>query len=297
MNYEMIRERAGQLESLGYGGLWLVDHMFAKGLPDVDFLEGWTLLSALAEATKDLRLGVMVTCNSYRNPGLLAKMAATVDQISGGRLELGIGAGWMEEEYVAYGYDFPPVGTRLAQLGESLEIITRLCSDPRTSYDGRHYSFNDAPFEPKPAQKPLPITIGGAGEKVLLALVARYAARWNCPMTSAHEIGRLREVLRGHCEDAGRDFEEITVSEQTAVIIGRDADDLAAKLGLAKMMIGGWVDIKRMAVIGTPEQVADGLQAKIDSGVTDFALVFGDMGMPDTLELFAEGVVPRLTSG
>ncbi len=297
MSYDMLKERSVLLESIGYDGLWVVDHMFAKGLPDVDFLEGWTTLAGLAEATEKLRLGVMVTCNSYRNPGLLAKMAATVDQISGGRLELGIGAGWMEEEYTAYGYEFPSVGTRLEQLGEALEIITHLCSSDRTNFAGKHYTFRDAPFAPKPAQSPLPITIGGAGEKVLLRLVARYASRWNCPMTSAHEVGRLLGVLREHCRDVDRNFDEITISEQTAVVLGRDQEDLSAKMGLAKMMIGGWVDIKRMAVVGTPDEVAAGLQAKIDAGVTDFAVVFGDMGMPDTLELFREKVVPALTSG
>lgn len=292
--YSMLRERALAVEAAGYDGLWLTDHFFASGLPDLDYLEGWTALSGLAEATESLRLGVMVTCQSYRNPALLAKVAATADHISSGRLELGIGAGWMEEEYRAYGWEFPPVGVRLAQLEETLEIITGMYANPAFTFEGAHYRVTDAPCAPKPIQKPLPITIGGAGRKVLLRLVAKYAARWNCPMTSAHEVGELLDTLAAHCREVERDVHEIVVSEQLPVIIGRDADHLEEKRRVAKMMIGGWVDIKRMALVGTPEQVADGLRAKIAAGVTDFALLFGDLGMPDSFELFAQRVVPAL---
>jgi len=297
LSYAMVRERAAILESLGYDGLWLIDHMFPKGMPDVDLLEGWTTLAGLAEATKRLRLGLLVTCNSFRNPALLAKMAATVDHISHGRLELGLGAGWMEEEYRAYGWPFASVGERLAQLGEALEVITRLTTESPATFHGKHYTLEEAPFAPKPLQSPIPITIGGAGEKVLLALVARYAQRWNCPMPAAPEVARLLGVLEGHCRKIGRDVAEIVVSEQTAVIVGRDDAHLREKRQLARMMIGGWVDIKTMAVVGNPAQVIEGLRAKIDRGVRDFAIVFGDLGMQDTLELFAAQVVPALRAG
>src|SRR3569832_840320 len=152
-SWPMLRERARLLEALGYDGLWLVDHFWANGMPDLDFLEGWTTLGALAAATTKLRLGLMVTCNSYRNPALLAKMVASVDQVSGGRIELGLGAGWMDSEYKAYGYDFPSMGERLAQLEEGLEIVTRMLREPRTTFAGRHYRVEDAPNNPKPAQK------------------------------------------------------------------------------------------------------------------------------------------------
>jgi len=146
--------RACAIESLGFDALWIVDHMWARGLPDVDFLEGWSSIAALAEATSRLRLGVLVTCNSYRNPGMLAKTVATADHISAGRIELGLGAGWMEEEYRAYGFDFPPISTRLKQLEEALGIITGLFTKHRTSLDGSHYRFVNAPFEPKPGPAP-----------------------------------------------------------------------------------------------------------------------------------------------
>jgi len=294
LSWPMLRERALLLEELGYDGLWLVDHFWANGMPDLDFLEGWTTLGALAEATARLRIGLMVSCVSYRNPALLAKMAATVDRLSEGRLELGLGAGWMDSEYKAYGYEFPPMGTRLAQLEEALEIVTRMQREKRTTFAGRFHHVEEAPNEPKPVQAPLPVTIGGAGEKVLLRLVARYAQRWNCPMNSAHEIERLRGVLADHCAREGRNVDDIVVSEQTMVVIGADADAFEAKRQMAKAMLGGFADIDKVAVAGTPDQVVDGLRAKVARGVTDFAVMFGDLGMDDTLELFAREVMPAM---
>ena len=294
LSWSMLRERARLLEELGYDGLWLVDHFWANGMPDLDFLEGWTALAALAEATSRLRLGLMVTCNSYRNPALLAKMVASVDQVSGGRVELGLGAGWMDSEYKAYGYEFPPMGTRLAQLEEGLEIVTSMLRDKRTSFRGRHYRVEDAPNQPKPVQSPLPVTIGGAGEKKLLRLVARHAQRWNCPMNSAHEIERLHGVLAAHCREAGRDVGEIIVSEQMIVVIGADEEAFQAKLAMARVVLGGFADVDKMAVAGTPERVIAGLRAKMARGVTDFAVMFGDLGMDETLELFAREVIPAL---
>ena len=292
LSWTMLRERTQFLEELGYDGLWLVDHFWANGMPDLDFLEGWTTLAALAEATDRLRLGLMVTCNSYRNPALLAKMVATVDQVSGGRVELGLGAGWMDSEYKAYGYDFPSMGTRLAQLEEGLEIVTRMLRDKRTTFSGRHYRVEDAPNQPKPVQSTLPITIGGAGEKKLLRLVARYAQRWNCPMSSAHDVERLHDVLAQHCREVGRDVNEIIVSEQMMVVVAPDEETLQAKLAMARAVLGGFADVDKVAVAGTPDHVIEGLRAKMARGVTDFAVMFGDLGQDDTVALFAREVMP-----
>jgi len=294
LTWTALRDKALMIEELGFEGLWLVDHFWAGGVPDLDFLEGWTALAGLAEATTKLRLGLMVTCNSYRNPALLAKIVATADRISNGRIELGLGAGWMDEEYRAYGYDFAPIGTRLAQLEEGLEIVTRMLRDARSSFDGRFYRVEDAPNQPKPVQSPLPITIGGAGEKVLLDLVARFAHRWNCPMSSAHEIERLREVLASHCRRAGRDASEIIVSEQTMVVVGADEQALQTKLAMARAVLGHFAEVDKVAVAGTPAGVIAGLEAKMARGVTDFALLFGDLAMPESLELFAREVAPAL---
>ncbi len=294
LTWDALREKARLIEALGFDGLWLVDHFWAGGMPDLDFLEGWTSLAGLSEATTRLRLGLMVTCNSYRNPALLAKMVATVDQISGGRIELGMGAGWMDTEYQAYGYDFPPMRTRLAQLEEGLEIVTRMLRDSRSSYKGNFYRVEDAPNQPKPIQSRVPITIGGAGEKILLGLVARFADRWNCPINSAHEVERLHEVLTSHCERAGRNPDEIIVSEQTMVVLGADEEAFQAKLAMAKAVLGHFADIDKTAIAGTPERVIAGLKAKMARGVSDFALLFGDLAMPESLELFASEVVPAV---
>lgn len=294
LTWTALREKALLIEDLGFDCLWLVDHFWAGGMPDVDFLEGWTALAALSEATTKLRLGLMVTCNSYRNPALLAKMVSTVDRISGGRIELGMGAGWMDVEYRAYGYDFPPIRTRLAQLEEGLEIVTRMLRDPRATYKGTFYRVEEAPNQPKPLQSQVPITIGGAGEKILLELVARFAQRWNCPMNSAHEIERLREVLASHCARIGRNPHEIVVSAQTMMVLGADEQAFEGKLEMARALLGHFADIDKVAVAGTPARVIAQLRAKMASGISDFALLFGDLAMPETLELFAREVIPAL---
>ena len=292
--YAALRQRALVLEQFGYDGLWLVDHFWAAGAVELDFLEGWSTLAALSEATSRLRLGLLVSCNSYRNPALLAKMAATVDSISEGRLELGMGAGWMEEEYKSYGYPFPSMGVRLAQLGEGLEIVRRLYGDGPASFSGEHFSIDNAVCIPKPVQERLPITIGGAGEKVLLRLVARYADRWNCPMNSAAEIPRLLDVLAGHCAAVGRDPSTIITSEQTVVVLGHDNEQVREKRAIADAFIGSFAELDVVAVQGTADEVVAGLRAKMAGGVKDFTILFGDLGMDDTLELFASDVIPQL---
>lgn len=292
--YSAIRERARLAESLGYKGYWVVDHLMAGGAPDLDFLDGWTTVTGLAEATERLRIGVLVTCNSFRNPGLLAKIVTTADHISNGRVELGMGAGWLEEEYAAYGFDFPSIGVRLAQLEESLEIITSLFTNDRTTVDGKHYAFRKAPFAPKPVQSPLPITIGGGGKRVLMRLVAKYAQCWNCSMPTVPELGEHLDALRGHCDAIGRDFDEILISEQAAVVIGSNENDYRRNRELAELVIGSFVDIDAMAICGTPDRVTETLRAKMQAGVRDFTIVFGDFGAPETLELFAREVLPHL---
>jgi len=277
--------------------MWLVDHFWAAHAPEADLLEPWTAIAGLAEATEKLRLGVMVSCNAFRTPGLLAKVAATADHISDGRVELGMGTGWMEEEFIAYGYDFAPVGERLSALGESLDIIRSLFTRESTNYIGEHYRLKGARFEPKPVQSPLPITIGGAGRKVMLGLVARHAQRWNCPMPAAGDLPSLVEDLHARCSEVGRDPTEITISEQVAVVIGKDDASYRQKRELAQKTVGGFIeDIDAMAVCGTPNQVVDDLNARLERGAGEFAVIFGDLGMEDSLELFATRVLPELAS-
>jgi F420-dependent oxidoreductase-like protein len=176
-------------------------------------LEAWTMLAAMATATERIRLGVMVTGNPYRHPAVLANMAATVDVISDGRLELGLGAGWNEEESTAYGIDLPPLKERFDRFDEACEVIVRLLSDTTSTFDGTHYRLTDARCEPKPVQRPHPpICIGGGGEKRTLRAVARYAQHWNVPVGTPAEFLAKREVLAAHCLEVGRDVDDITTS-------------------------------------------------------------------------------------
>src|SRR5882672_12969285 len=173
-SYESVRDIARAAHTAGFTRLWVSDHLFlGKDSVAQDCLEAWTLLAALARDTEGIRIGPMVTAQSYRNPALQAKMAAGVDHMSGGRLEFGVGAGWKEDEYRAYGYDFPSPGDRVEQLREGLEITRRLWQDDRATYHGKHYRIDDAVCAPKPNQRPRPpIWIGGAGPRVM-----RLAAR------------------------------------------------------------------------------------------------------------------------
>jgi F420-dependent oxidoreductase-like protein len=271
--------------------------MWARGMPDLDYLESWTALTALAMRTRTLRLGTLVLCNSYRNPALVAKMAATFDRISGGRLELGVGAGWMDEEYRGYGYNFPATRVRIEQLEEGLEVMRRLFAEPRSTFQGKYYALDDAPNNPKPLQAPAPpITIGGAGEQLLLKVVAKYADRWNCPMNSGHELPHKLEVLRSHCAEAGRDPDAITVSEQVLVVLGADDADFRQRWATAKQLLAGFADLDAVAVRGTPDAVADGLREKAAKGVRLFTIMFGDFAPPETIRLFGERVLPALAT-
>lgn len=297
LDFAALTERAVACEEAGMHSLWLADHMWARGMPDLEYLECWTTLTALAMRTTRLRLGPLVLCNSYRNPALVAKMASTFDRISGGRLELGLGAGWMDEEYRGYGYHFPSVRVRIEQLEEGLEVLQRLFAEGRSTFQGKYYALDDAPNAPKPVQRPRPpITIGGAGERLLLKVVAKYADRWNCPMNAAHELPHKLEVLRLHCAEAGRDPAAITVSEQVIVVLGADDADFAARWATAKQLLGGFADLDAVAVRGTPERVIEGLREKAAKGVRLFTIMFGDLAAPETIRLFGERVLPALNA-
>ena len=199
----------------------MVDHFVGIPFEKDSPFEAWTEISAVAAVTRRVRLGHLVLCVSYRPPTLVAKMAATLDVISGGRLIVGLGAGWHEPEATMYGYDFPPIPTRLAQLGEACELLRRMWTEERVTFAGRHFRANEALCEPKPAQSRLPILIGGGGERVLLRLVARHADIWNNLGVYHGEIARKRQVLTAHCRAVGRDPADILVSQQTlAAMVG-----------------------------------------------------------------------------
>jgi len=288
MSYRALVERAALLEKLDYHSLWLVDHMWTRAMPDLDHLECITAMSALAAETKTLRIGTLVLCQSYRNPALLAKSLCTIDQISNGRLEIGIGAGWMDEEYRAYGYEFPPIAVRLKQMEETLQILKAMFSEKRTTFEGSYYRVLDAPNNPKPVQKPHPpITIGGSGEKVMLRLVARYADRWNLPAGYRSFEDKLL-ALKGHCQAVGRDLDTIEISEQLLVCIGRNEEEVEQKWKLAK----GLKPFVYTGIKGTPTQLIEALNERVRKGITMFTIFFSDFAPPETIELFAREVMP-----
>ncbi|MFE5291641.1 LLM class F420-dependent oxidoreductase [Isoptericola sp. NPDC056618] len=198
-------------DEAGFDHVWVMDHLASLGADDDrPIFDAWAMQAAMAVATSRVRIGCMVSGNSYRHPVMLAKLAATVDHLSGGRLELGIGAGWNEHEHTMYGLDLGTVRERMDRLEESLQILTSLWTEPRTTFDGAHYRLADAVAEPKPVQRPHPpIWVGGSGPRRTLRLVARYADAWNDTSSTPEQVAALGEVLERHCADVGRDPAEI----------------------------------------------------------------------------------------
>jgi len=272
--------RAG--ESAGFSRLWLSDHLFLG--PDAvrtDCLEAWTTLAALARDLTEIRLGAMVTCQSYRNPALLAKIAAGVDQLSGGRLEFGIGAGWKEVEYKAYGYQFPPAAVRVDELVDTLEICTRLWKDDRATYAGKRYAIADAPCSPKPAQSPLPIWIGGSKPRVI-RVAATYATWFNHggPGVDATVASTAaRQGLVDHaCRAAKRDPETLKRSAFLTIVAGSTSRNVEALVsdvaGRAKVRPDQWRASRPSAIVGTPDQVAIRLREYADLGIDHVNAIF-----------------------
>ncbi|HET9058546.1 MAG TPA: TIGR03560 family F420-dependent LLM class oxidoreductase [Acidimicrobiales bacterium] len=205
----------------GWDGVWVADHFMHSTEPaDVAMLECWTVLAGLATSVPRVRIGPLVAGNTYRHPAVIANMAATVDQMSGGRLVLGLGAGWQENEHRAYGIEYPDVGGRLARLDEACAVIRGLLSAPRTSFAGRFYELRDAPMEPKAVQERLPLLIGGSGEKVTLRIVAKWADEWNT-WGVPEVLAAKGAVLERHCEAIGRD--PATIARSAQVVVSLDA--------------------------------------------------------------------------
>lgn len=213
--FEAMREAWLEADRLGFDTAWGHDHLLNQNDLSAPEDEGWTALAVLLALTRRIRGGLMVTANTFRHPGVLAKMATTVDRISDGRLEMGLGAGWFEAEHEQYGLHLPPVGERLHRLEEACQVLKALWTAPRATYEGRYYRLREAVHEPKPIQRPHPpLVIGGKGEKVLLRIAARYADEWNLPSGTPEEFRHKCEVLDRHCRDVGRDPAAIARSIQ-----------------------------------------------------------------------------------
>lgn len=290
--WQRTLEVAQLIEQLGYDSLWVYDHVHNVPRPAHEAVfECWTTIAALSQVTSRVRLGQMVGCNSYRNPALLAKITSTVDVISGGRLDWGIGAGWYENEYKGYGYEFPAPKVRIGMLRETVEIVRSMWTEPETSYDGRYYTLDRAHCDPKPVQSPHPpIWIGGGGEQLTLRVVARHATHANFG-GKPHEWARKAEILKQHCKDVGRDYDEITKTISGEVMI-RESERELEDIGTRSLWGEPFESWREGNLVGTPEQVAEKVQAYVDLGCTGFVPWCSDYPSTETLQLFAEKVIP-----
>jgi F420-dependent oxidoreductase-like protein len=276
---------ARHAEATGWDGVYFADH-FMPNAPDPapgPTIECWSVMAALAASVPRVRLGTLVSGNTYRHPAVLANIAAAVDNISDGRLLLGLGAGWQENEHNAYGIDFFTTRERLERLEEACQVVRGLLDDERANFQGRYYRLADAPNEPKPVQAKLPLLIGGGGEKVTMRIAATYADEWNCWGTpELHE--QKRNVLERHCETIGRDPGEIKRSAQGLLFLSTDEEWLAGKRG----------EMAMPTMVGTADEVRDVVAGYADAGVDELIIPDFTLGKgsrrTDTYDLFINEV-------
>jgi len=286
-------------EEVGLDWASVFDHFLPiESDPTGSCFEGLTLLSAMAAHTERLRCGVIVLGVTYRHPAVLANMAATIDHVSGGRLELGLGAAWYRQEHDQYGIEFPRLGERLDRLDEACHVLRGLWTETEASYAGRHYRLEAARCEPKPLQQRLPLWIGGSGEKRTLRIVAEHADGWNTFQGPLDEYRHKTEVLARHCADVGRDPGEIrrqlvvrAILRDTEAEAQEELRARAAALGVEPAVFGAGM------VVGTAEQCAEILAPYRDLGARDFLVLARPPADPATLTLLAQGVAPALRAG
>lgn len=277
--------------------IWVYDHFHTVPTPTLETtFECWSITAALSRDTNRVHIGQMVTCNGYRNPALLAKIASTVDVASHGRLYCGLGAGWYEHEWRAYGYGFPETRDRMRMFREACEIVMKMWTEDYPTFSGEHFSINGPINEPKGARKPHPsFWIGGSGEQVTLKLVARFADA--CNMGADPETLRRKfDVLRGHCEVIGRDYESIIRSSNRLLFPLKPGEDPKAATEKARAATGAtYEDYTSMVWVGTPEQLVERLQPVIDAGVNYLIAYIPDVAYDhDRMHLFAEEIIPHL---
>ncbi len=295
--YDEILERAQLCEQLGFDSFWCFDHLYGPALPGKPAFEGWTLATALLAQTARLRIGHMVLCATFRHPALLGKMATTLDVISNGRLNVGIGSGSYEPEHDLAGIPWGSFGDRSEILGETLEILTSMFANELTTFDGKHFQLRDYPNVPPPVQQPRPpIYVGGVGEKRTLPLVARYADVWNVPTYALAEIAPKLALLEAECARIDRDASTIRRSLEAVMVIAPDDRTLAeAKAKAERRFAGpGW-GLHEGGYVGTPNAIVDRIGEHVAAGITEFIFFTHDRATPTTLELLAGAVLPQVT--
>jgi F420-dependent oxidoreductase-like protein len=305
--WEAMRGLAQRADEGPWESLWVYDHFHTAPVPSAEAThEAWSLMAAFAASTQRIRLGQMCTCMSYRNPAYLAKVAATVDHVSGGRVEMGIGGGWYEHEWRAYGYGFPEVKDRLGMLREGVEIMSQAWTTGSATLDGKHYQVDGAIVQPLPLQEGgIPLWIAGGGEKVTLRIAATYADYTNFA-GSLEEWGHKSEVLRGHCDAIGRDFGSITRSSNFNTIVGATEAEARERLALVLDRLLPHVGQDRADAIerdylaspgfGTTEQVAERLAERAAHGLGYAIHYFPEAAYDRSgIELLEREVIPALS--
>ena len=306
--WPVMRDLALHADRAPWDSLWVYDHFHTVPVPtDESTHEAWTLMAAFAATTSRIKLGQMCTAMSYRNPAYLAKVAATTDVISGGRVQMGIGGGWYEHEWRAYGYGFPSAGVRLARLDEGVQIMRDAWRDGRVSFEGKHYQVDGAIVAPKPLQdNGIPLWIAGGGEKVTLKIAAKYAQYTNFS-GNPEEFARKSDILAQHCADVGTDYHSIVRSANVNAVIGTSEADVEQRLQRIRQRLAGICgDAAADAMIamnrapgnatGTPDQVIQTLTGLRDLGC-DYVICYFPEAAYDRsgIELFEREVIPALS--
>lgn len=288
--WNTILEAASNIENLGYESIWVYDHFHTVPKPTQDpTYECWTLMSALSQTTSKVRLGQMCTCNSYRNPAYLTKVASNIDVMSNGRLEYAIGAGWYDHEYRAYGYEYPSAGIRLKMLEESLIIYKKMTTEETPSFNGEFYQIDGAINQPKPIQKPYPpLWVCGGGEKVTLKLLAKYGDYGNWDVDVDGFIQKSN-ILQNHCENVGRDFNEIGKTLHTNVLIADNQNDLDRKVE----KLSTYTNIPKdyyyeRPLIGTKNKVFETIDQYKEAGCIYLIAYIPDIVWGDTVNYLSE---------
>ncbi len=287
------RDAALEFDRLGYDSLWVCDHVYGVPIPSLPILEAWSELAAVAAITENAKLGTLVTPPFFRNPAILAKQIATIDHISGGRVIAGLGAGWFQPEFHGTGSPFPGTRERLRALEESVQIMKGMWTEERFSFEGQHFSVKDVICEPKP-ENPPEVLIGGGGERVLMGIAARHADTWNNMAVFQAELGKKIDALRRRCDELGRDFDSIEISQQCIEVIAEDDDSAKAALAKASKVYGGHMggQIEEHGIWGSPAGVIERIEKHRSLGVSGFIIEFFGRDTREPARLFAEKVMP-----
>ena len=302
ISWAELKEVWQEVETLGFDSLWVNDHMLPSvGPTDAANMEGWATLAAMAALTSRVKIGALVTANTFRHPAVLAKMATTIDHISNGRFILGIGSGYFEQEHKVYGIPFPTISERAKRLEEAIQVIRTLWTQESASFQGTYYQLANAPFVPKPMQKPHPpIMIGGMGEKLTLPIVAKYADMWNAAGLTPQQLTQKLAVLEEHCRQVGRDCKKIEKTYVTPLYVRTDPAEVQALLDQTPRMQGVSAEQARATILaGDVAAVQQQVQAYVDAGATHFILVLRRPGFYDRegIRLFAKEIMPHFRTG